>query len=82
MPVDFAALSDLRKSLQAMITCHFPVSAKALAVARPSPEEAPVITTLRFLSVFLPSGVALSTAGVVVAAVWALTAPAFCWISL
>lgn len=48
MPADLAALSALRKSLQAMITCHFPVSAKALAVARPNPEDAPVIITLHW----------------------------------
>ncbi|KAK7282725.1 hypothetical protein RIF29_11722 [Crotalaria pallida] len=72
---DFAALSVLRKSLQAIITCHFPVSAKALADARPNPEEAPVTTTLPFLKVFLPSGAAFFTAGVVVTAVWALTTP-------
>ncbi|KAF1896447.1 hypothetical protein Lal_00034145 [Lupinus albus] len=67
MPADFAALAVLRKSLQAIITCHFPVSARALAAARPNPEEAPVTTTLPFLKVFLPSGATFVKAGVVVA---------------
>jgi hypothetical protein len=73
MPADLAALSALRKSLQAIITCHFPVSARALAAARPNPEEAPVTMQHPCLRVFLPSEEALLTAGVAVAIDWALT---------
>lgn len=50
-----------------MIMCHFSVSAKAFAVARPKPDEAPVIITLPFLSVFLPSATASFTDGATVA---------------
>lgn len=53
--------------------CHFPVSARALAVARPSPEEAPVIITFPFLNVLFPSSGAWLISETV--AVWALTAP-------
>lgn len=74
MPVDLAALSALRKSLQAIITCHLPVSAKDLAAANPNPEEAPVMITLPFLKVFFPSVAALLMDGVVTA-VSAFTAP-------
>lgn len=81
MPADLAALSALRKFLHAIITFHWPVSAKALAVAKPKPEEAPVIITLPFLRVFFASGAASSIAGVVVA-VWALMVPIGSWSSL
>ncbi|KAL6969634.1 hypothetical protein U1Q18_029344 [Sarracenia purpurea var. burkii] len=67
MPAGFAALSALRKFLQAIIMCHFSVSARAFAVARPSPEEAPVIITLPFLKVFFVSDEARLISGVVVA---------------
>uniref|UniRef100_A0A7C9D475 Secreted protein n=1 Tax=Opuntia streptacantha TaxID=393608 RepID=A0A7C9D475_OPUST len=71
MPLLLAALSALRKSLQAMITSQSPCVARALAVARPSPDDAPVITTVPFLSVFFSSGVARLIDGDVVT-VWAL----------
>ena len=74
MPAALAALSALRKFLHAIIICHFPVSAKALAVASPNPEEAPVIMTLPFLKVFFASGAASPIVGLVVA-VWALMVP-------
>ncbi|GER53893.1 trigger factor [Striga asiatica] len=54
MPTDLAAFWALRKSRQAMMTCHLPLSARALAVARPRPDEAPVIITVPFRKVFLP----------------------------
>uniref|UniRef100_A0A9I9ELI7 Uncharacterized protein n=1 Tax=Cucumis melo TaxID=3656 RepID=A0A9I9ELI7_CUCME len=61
------------KFLHAIIICHFPVSARALAVARPSPEEAPVIITFPFLNVLFTScGACLISE---TDAVWALTAP-------
>uniref|UniRef100_A0A7C8ZVV3 Uncharacterized protein n=1 Tax=Opuntia streptacantha TaxID=393608 RepID=A0A7C8ZVV3_OPUST len=63
MPAALAALSAFRKSRHAMITCHLPVSARALAAARPKPEEAPVTMTLPFLSVFFCSEIDLVTTG-------------------
>ncbi|KAJ8562289.1 hypothetical protein K7X08_011580 [Anisodus acutangulus] len=67
MPTDFAAFSALRKSLQAIITCHSPDSPIAFAVASPKPEEAPVIITLPFLRVFFCLEVDWVIAGVVAA---------------
>lgn len=67
MPSDFAAFSALRKSLQAIITCQSPDSPIAFAVASPKPEEAPVIITLPFLSVFFCPEVDWVIAGVVAA---------------
>lgn len=58
-----------------MITCHFPVSASAFAVASPRPDDAPVTMTLPFLSVFFCSDVDLVTPGVATADVCALIGP-------
>ena len=54
-----------------MTTCHCPDSASTLAVARPRPEEAPVIITVDFVSVFLEVSDFLVSAGA--ATLWART---------
>ncbi len=53
MPELRAADSALEKSLQAMTTCQSPLWASTLAAARPSPDEAPVMTTVGFVTVDL-----------------------------
>ena len=50
MPAACAALAALEKSRQAMITCQSPLWPSALAAARPSPEDAPVMITCQALS--------------------------------
>jgi hypothetical protein len=75
MPADRAALAAFRKSRHAITTCHLPVSASAFAAARPSPDDAPVITATPCRSVFFRSvapGVATGAA-VGVAATWVRT---------
>jgi len=55
-----AAASALEKSRTAMTTCQSPPAARALAAARPKPDEAPVMTTVFFWEVL---GSAVTAAG-------------------